>query len=76
VGLDKWFKRKWVDISKLTQMAPHPPCEGPMQIKVEQSVERLRWLVDVIKEKKASVARKRKTEKGKCGSDRKPNYSK
>jgi hypothetical protein len=37
--------------------------EGPMQIKVgTQSVERLRWLVDVIKEKKASVAR-RKTEK-------------
>lgn len=78
-GLDKWFKEKWVDISKTNPDGSHPPCgrddadKGgyPKCRKVRVAAK----MTD--KQKKASVARKRRAEsKGSKGSDRKPNYSK
>lgn len=78
-GLDKWFKEKWVDISKTNPDGSHPPCgredasEGgyPKCRKVRVAAKMSK------KAKKASVARKRAVEKkGKKGSGRKPNYAK
>jgi hypothetical protein len=78
-GLDKWFKEKWVDISKTNADGSHPPCgrddadKGgyPKCRKVRVAARMSK------KEKKASVARKRKVEKkGQQGEGRKPNYSK
>jgi hypothetical protein len=78
-GLDKWFKEKWVDISKTNPDGSHPPCgrddadKGgyPKCRKVRVAARMSK------KEKKASVARKRKAEKkGQQGEGRKPNYSK
>jgi hypothetical protein len=71
-------KKNGLIYQKLMQMAHIHLAEGPMQIKVgTQSVERLVAGKMSSKKKKASVARKRKTEKeGSDGSDRKPNYSK
>jgi hypothetical protein len=79
-GLDKWFdKENWVDISKTNPDGSHPPCgrkdasKGgyPKCRKVRVAAKMTK------KEKKASVARKRRVEsKGGKGSGRKPNYSK
>jgi hypothetical protein len=77
-GLDKWFKEKWVDISKTNADGSHPPCgredadKGgyPKCRKVRVAAKMSK------KEKKNSVTRKRRAEKGKGGSNRKPNYSK
>lgn len=78
-GLDKWFKEKWVDISKTNPDGSHPPCgrkdadKGgyPKCRKVRVAAKMTK------KEKKASVARKRRAEKsGLKGEHRKPNYSK
>jgi len=78
-GLDKWFKEKWVDISKSNADGTHPPCgredadKGgyPKCRKVRVAAR----MTD--KEKKASVSRKRRKEKeGNSGEGRKPNYSK
>ena len=78
-GLDKWFKEKWVDISKTNPDGSHPPCgrsdtsKGgyPKCRKVRVAAKMTK------KQKKASVARKRKVEKtGTKGSGRKPNYAK
>lgn len=78
-GLDKWFKEKWVDISKTNPDGSHPPCgrsdtsKGgyPKCRKVRVAAKMTK------KQKKASVARKRRAEKrGAKGSGRKPNYSK
>lgn len=77
-GLDKWFKEKWVDISKTNADGSHPPCgrtDGkggyPKCRKVKVAAKMSE------KERKASVARKRKAEKkGKHGEHRKPNYAK
>lgn len=78
-GLDKWFKEKWVDISKTNPDGSHPPCgrddadKGgyPKCRKVRVAAKMSK------KQKRASVARKRKVEKsGEKGSGRKPNYSK
>jgi len=77
-GLDKWFKEKWVDISKTNADGSHPPCgredadKGgyPKCRKVRVAAKMSK------KEKKNSVARKRRAESGKGGSNRKPNYSK
>ena len=76
-GLDKWFKEKWVDISKKNADGSHPPCgrsDGkggyPKCRKVKVAAKMSK------KEKAASVARKRRAEsKGKKGSGRKPNYA-
>ena len=78
-GLDKWFKEKWVDISKKNADGSHPACgrddadKGgyPKCRKVRVAAK----MTD--KQKKASVARKRKVEKkGSKGEGRKPNYAK
>ena len=78
-GLDKWFKEKWVDISKTNADGTHPPCgrddadkgSYPKCRKVRVAAR----MTD--KEKIASTRRKRKVEKeGSHGSGRKPNYSK
>lgn len=78
-GLDKWFKEKWVDISKTNPDGSHPPCgredadKGgyPKCRKVRVAAKMSK------KQKKASVARKRKVErKGTKGSGRNPNYAK
>jgi len=78
-GLDKWFKEKWVDISKKNSDGSHPPCgrddadKGgyPKCRKVRVAAKMTK------KQKKSSVARKRKVEKeGNKGSGRTPNYSK
>jgi len=78
-GLDKWFKEKWVDISKTNSDGSHPPCgrddadKGgyPKCRKVRVAAKMSK------KSKKSSVSRKRKSEsEGKKGSGRKPNYSK
>ena len=78
-GLDKWFKEKWVDISKTNKDGSHPPCgrsdtsKGgyPKCRKVRVAAKMSK------KQKKASVSRKRKAEKeGSHGGGRKPNYSK
>jgi len=78
-GLDKWFKEKWVDISKTNKDGSHPPCgredasKGAYpkcrKVKVASKMSK--------KSKKNSVSRKRKSEsEGDKGSGRKPNYSK
>ena len=78
-GLDKWFKEKWIDISKTNPDGSHPPCgrsdtsKGgyPKCRKVRVAARMTK------KQKKASVARKRRVEKeGTKGSGRKPNYAK
>ena len=77
-GLDKWFKEKWVDISKTNKDGSHPPCgrsdtsKGgyPKCRKVRVAAKMSK------KQKKASVSRKRKAEsEGSKGSGRKPNYA-
>ncbi len=77
-GLDKWFKEKWVDISKKNADGSHPECgredadKGgyPKCRKVRVAAKMSK------KDKKNSVSRKRYTEKkGNKGEHRKPNYS-
>ena len=76
-NLDKWFKEKWVDISKTNKDGSHPPCgredasKGgyPKCRKVKVATK----MTD--KEKSNSVQRKRRAEK-KGGSGKTPNYSK
>jgi hypothetical protein len=78
-GLDKWFKEKWVDISKTNPDGSHPPCGRDQAGKGGYpKCRKLRVAASMSKkQKKASVARKRRTErKGPKGSGRKPNYSK
>jgi hypothetical protein len=77
-GLDKWFKEKWVDISKTNPDGSHPPCgrddasKGgyPKCRKVKVAARMTK------KQKKASVSRKRKVEKEGKKGPRTPNYSK
>ena len=76
-GLDKWFKEKWVDISKTNPDGSHPPCgrddtsKGgyPKCRKVRVAAKMTK------KQKKASVARKRRVEKEGKKGHRTPNYS-
>jgi hypothetical protein len=78
-GLDKWFKEKWVDISKTNADGSHPPCGRDDADKGGYpKCRKVRVAAKMSKnQKKASVARKRKVEKsGDKGSSRKPNYSK
>ena len=78
-GLDKWFKEKWVDISKTNPDGSHPPCGRSDTSKGGYpKCRKVRVAAKMTnKQKKASVARKRKVEKtGSKGSGRKPNYAK
>jgi hypothetical protein len=77
-GLDKWFKEKWVDISKTNPDGSHPPCgrddtsKGgyPKCRKVRVAAKMSK------KQKRASVSRKRKVEREGKKGPRTPNYSK
>lgn len=78
-GLDKWFKEKWVDISKTNPDGSHPPCGRTDTSKGGYpKCRKVRVAAKMSnKQKKAAVARKRKAEStGTKGSGRKPNYSK
>jgi hypothetical protein len=77
-GLDKWYKEKWVDISKTNPDGTHPPCGRSDTSKGGYpKCRKVRVAAKMTKnQKKASVARKRRVEKkGKHGEHRKPNYS-
>ena len=78
-GLDKWFKEKWVDISKTNADGSHPPCGREDADKgAYPKCRKVRVAARMTdKEKKNSTARKRRVEKkGTHGSGRKPNYAK
>jgi hypothetical protein len=78
-GLDKWFKEKWVDISRTNPDGSHPPCGRDDADKGGYpKCRKLRVAASMSKgEKKRAVSRKRSAEKkGGKGSGRKPNYSK
>jgi hypothetical protein len=51
-------QRKWVDISKPTQMAHIHLVKVRLQIKVVPKCRKARWLVRCHQRKKASVAKK------------------
>ncbi len=77
-GLDKWFKEKWVDISKTLPDGSHPPCGRDDADKGSYpKCRKVRVAAKMTKsQKKASVARKRRAEKtGRKGTNRKPNFS-
>lgn len=77
-GLDKWFREKWVDISKTNKDGSHPPCGRKDASKGGYpKCRKVRVAAKMSKpQKKRAVARKRKAEKiGKRGK-RTPNYSK
>jgi len=78
-GLDKWFKEKWVDISKTNKDGSHPPCGREDASKGGYPKCRKVKVASKMsdKKKKNSVQRKRKAEsEGTKGKNRKPNFSK
>ena len=78
-GLDKWFKEKWVDISRTLPDGSHPPCgRKDASSGAYPKCRKVRVAAKMSKkQKKAAVARKRRAEKkGTKGSGRKPNYTK
>lgn len=77
-GLDKWFKEKWVDISKTKPDGSHPPCGRTDGKGAYPKCRKVRVAAKMTKkEKEASVKRKRNAEyKGDKGENRTPNYSK
>lgn len=76
-GLKKWFKEKWVDISRKTKSGSHPPC-GASAGKKERKGGKRKYPKCVpvakatrmsAKQKQSAVMRKRKygsTKKGKA----------
>lgn len=78
-GLDKWFKEKWVDISKTNPDGSHPPCGRDEAGKGGYpKCRKLRVAASMTTgEKERSVSRKRSAERrGAKGSGRRPNFSK
>lgn len=78
-GLDKWFKEKWVDISRTLPDGSHPPCgREDADSGAYPKCRKVRVAAKMSKkQKKAAVARKRRAEKkGPKGSGRRPNYAK
>lgn len=78
-NLDKWFKEKWVDISKTNKDGSHPPCGRKDADKGGYpKCRKVRVAARMSDEEKTnSVQRKRRAEKnGKKSSKRTPNYSK
>ena len=76
-GLRKWFKEKWVDISRKTKSGEHPPCGGSAGTKSRKGGKRAypkcvpagRAYRMSSKQKKSAVTRKRKygsTRRGKA----------
>lgn len=76
-GLKKWFKEKWVDISRKTKTGGHPPC-GASAGKKERKGGKRKYPKCVpaakaarmsAKQKRSAIIRKRKygsTKKGKA----------
>lgn len=76
-GLTKWFREKWVDISRKTKSGTHPPCgasagkkeRGSGKRKYPKCLPVARAAKLSAKEKRSAVIRKRKygsTSKGKA----------
>lgn len=76
-GLKKWFKEKWVDISRKTKTGSHPPCgasagkkeRGSGKRKYPKCVPAAKAASMSAKQKRSAVIRKRKygsTSKGKA----------
>ncbi len=76
-GLRKWFKEKWVDISRKTKSGGHPPCGASAGSKQRKGGKRAypkcvpagRAYRMSSKQKKSAVTRKRKhgsTRRGKA----------
>lgn len=76
-GLKKWFKEKWVDISRKTKSGGHPPCGASAGKKERKGGKRAypkcvpaaRAAKMTAKQKKGAVIRKRKygaTSRGKA----------
>lgn len=76
-GLRKWFKEKWVDISRKTKRGGHPPCGASAGSKQRAGGKRAypkcvpagRAASMSSKQKKSAVQRKRKygsTRRGKA----------
>jgi len=76
-GLRKWFKEKWVDISRKTKSGGHPPCGASAGSKSRKGGKRAypkcvpaaRASRLTSKQKKSAVTRKRKygsTRRGKA----------
>lgn len=76
-GLRKWFKEKWVDISRKTKSGGHPPCGASAGTKARKGGKRAypkcvpagRAAGMSSKQKKSAVTRKRKygsTKRGKA----------
>lgn len=76
-GLKKWFKEKWVDISRKGKSGGHPPCgasagkkeRGSGKRKYPKCVPASRAAKMSVKQKRNAVIRKRKygsTAKGKA----------
>ena len=76
-GLVKWFKEKWVDISRKNKSGSHPPCGASAESKSRKKGKRAypkcvpasKAASMTLKQKKSAVTRKRKkgaTERGKA----------
>lgn len=76
-GLKKWFKEKWVDISRKNKSGSHPPCgasagkkeRGSGKRKYPKCVPAAKAAKMSAKQKRSAVTRKRKqgsTSKGKA----------
>ena len=67
-GLDKWFKEKWVDISRKRKGGGHPPC-GRKSAKKSKSgypkcVPASKASRMTASQKKSAVSRKRAVKQG------------
>jgi hypothetical protein len=76
-GLKKWFKEKWVDISRKTKSGGHPPCgasagkkeRGSGKRKYPKCVPAAKAAGMSAKQKRSAIIRKRKhgsTSRGKA----------
>ena len=83
-GLGKWFKEKWVDISRKNKDGSHPPCGASAGKKARKGGQRAypkcrkKSVADRMtkKQKKNAVARKRKNYGAKGKPKKKPVMTK
>ena len=83
-GLGKWFKEKWVDISRKNKDGSHPPCGASAGKKARKGGQRAypkcrkKSVADRMtkKQKKNAVARKRKNYGAKGTPKKKPVMTK
>lgn len=77
-GLDKWFKEKWVDISRTKKDGSHPEC-GEDERKNEgypKCVPARKAAKMTKKQKESASRRKRRAERTKKRDGKKPIYVK